>query len=148
MLVWRSLQVRSLSRRQTFQTGIKSLSFGSKYGTGTNIFKSESWNDSLGSKDNGSSSIRIKMFLLSASMSLSSLSGSRLQDDENDDNNHDDLIDELEMTTTEEEPTLLSYDNGKRSLPESIHLSFGDLSFSTTSSFQDDCTSIDPPSEY
>ena len=90
MLVRRSLQVRSLSRRQTFQTGINSLSFGSKYGTGTNLFKSESWNDSLGSKDKGSSSIKRKNFLLSASMSLSSLSGSRLQDDENDDNNHDD----------------------------------------------------------
>ena len=57
---------------------------------GTGIFKSESWNDSLGSKDNGSSSIKRKKFLLSASMSLSSLSGSRLQDDENDDNYHDD----------------------------------------------------------
>ena len=38
---------------------------------GTDIFKSESWNDSLGSKDNGSSSIKRKMFLLSESMSLS-----------------------------------------------------------------------------
>ena len=95
---------------------------------GTGIFKSESWNDSLGSKDNGISSIKRKKFLLSESMSLSRLSGSRLQDDENDDNNHDDWIDELEMTTTEEETTSLSYDNGKRSLPEPIHISFEDLS--------------------
>ena len=29
---------------------------------GTGIFKSESWNDSLGSKDNGSSSIKEKVF--------------------------------------------------------------------------------------
>ena len=54
-------------------------------------------------------------------MSLSSLSGSRLQDDENDDNNHDDWIDELEMTTTEVEPTSLTYDN--RSLNQYIYLS-------------------------
>ena len=57
---------------------------------GTGIFKTESWNDSLGSKDNGISSIKRKKFLLSESMSLSRLSGSRLQDDENDDNNQDD----------------------------------------------------------
>ena len=57
---------------------------------GTGIFKSESWKDSLGSKDNGSSSIKRKKFMLSESMSLSRLSGSRLQNDENDDNNHDD----------------------------------------------------------
>jgi len=37
---------------------------------GTGIFRSESWNDSLGSKDNGSSSIK-KKFSLSESMSLS-----------------------------------------------------------------------------
>ena len=51
------------------------------------------------------------------------------------------------MTTTEEEPTSLSYDNGKRSLPEPIHISFEDLSFNVPSSFEDDCTSLDPPSE-
>jgi len=147
MLVRRSLQVRSLSRRQTFQTGNKSLSFGSKYCTGTNLFKSESWDGGLGSKDNGSSSIKRENYLLSASMSLSSLSGSRRQDDENDDNNHDDLIDELAMTTTEEKPTSMSYDNGKRSLPDPIHISFEDLSFNVPSSFEDDCTSLDSPSE-
>ena len=37
---------------------------------GTGIFKSESWSDSLGSKDNGSSSIKRKKFSLSESMSL------------------------------------------------------------------------------
>ena len=52
------------------------------------------------------------------------------------------------MTTTEEIPTSLSYDNGKRSLPEPIRISFEDLSFSAPSSFEDDCTSLDPPSEY
>ncbi len=88
-----------------------------------------------------------KISLLSESMSLSCLSGSRRQDDENDDNNHDDLIDELEMNTTEEEPTSLSYVNGKRSFPESIHISFEDLSFNVPSSFEYDCTSLDPPSE-
>ena len=54
----------------------------------------------------------------------------------------------LAVFTTEEETTSLSYDNGKRSLPEPIHISFEDLSFSAMSSFEDDCTSLDPPSEY
>ena len=54
----------------------------------------------------------------------------------------------LAIFTAEEEPTSLSYDYGKRSFPEPIHISFEDLSFSATNSFEDDCTSLDPPSEY